>query len=216
MFKLVVKRLVLTSYSPVGNVFPLSSVLIEPMHLRHDRSRPGDVYDVGNGMHRKDTVMDIVITSAMKQSCLLQSTKGSDYAIHKSESVKFRADVRFTGPIQSYSSCRLIQLALNQMGLRGGHFAAVLKEFATILMMTRPGGCALLQGPFALSINSALLIKILNTWGSRLTWTAQREHVAQIVGSMDVFYASALSPVVLGQGARWDGGVGSSATWVGV
>ena len=64
--------------------------------------------------------------------------------------------------------------------------------------MTRPGGCALLQGPFALSINGALL-KILNTWGSRLTWTAQREHAAQIVGSMDVFYASALS-YVMGQG----------------
>jgi hypothetical protein len=50
------------------------------------------------------------------------------------------------------------------MGLRGGHFAAIVKEFATILV-TRPGGCALLQGPFALSINGALL-KILNTWGS--------------------------------------------------
>jgi hypothetical protein len=84
-----------------------------------------------------------------------------------------------------------------------------LKEFATILV-TRPVGCALLKGPFALSINDALL-KILNTWGFRLTWIAQREHAVQIVGSMDVFYASALSPSVLGQGAGWDGGVGSSA-----
>jgi hypothetical protein len=121
-------------------------------------------------MHRKDTVMAIVITSAIKQSCLLQSTKGSDYAIRKAEFVKFRADARSTGPIQSSSTRRLVPLALNHMGLRGGHFATVLKEFATI-MVTRPGGCALLQGPFALSINGALL-KILNTWGSRLTWTA--------------------------------------------
>ena len=75
-------------------------------------------------------------------------------------------------------------------------------------------GCALLQGTFALSIDGAFL-KILNTWGSRLTWTAQRKHVAEIVGSMDTFYASTLSLVVLGQGAGWDGGGGSSVAWVG-
>ena len=170
VFKLVVKRLVFTSSSPGGNAFPSASVLIEPMHLRYDMSRPGDVYAVGNGMHRKGIVMDIVITSALKQSCLLQSIKGSDYAIRKADSVKFRADDRSTGPIQSSSTRRLVPLALKHLGLRGGHFAEVLKEFATILV-TRPGGCALLQSPFALSINGALL-KILNTWGSHLTWTA--------------------------------------------
>jgi hypothetical protein len=87
--------------------------------------------------------MDIVITSALKQSCLLQATKGSDYAIRRAESVKFRADARSTGPIQSSSTRRLVLLALNHLGLRGGHFTAVLKEFATILV-TRPGGYALL------------------------------------------------------------------------
>ena len=163
-------------------------------------------------MHRKDTVMDIVITSALKQSCLLQSMKGSDYAIRKVETVKFKADARSSGPIQSSSTRRLVPLALNHLGLRGGHFQAVLKEFATILV-TRPGGCALLQVPFALSINGALL-KILNTWGSRLTWTAQREHAAQIVSSMGVFYANAIAPV-LGQGAGWGGGAGPSASWEG-
>ncbi len=65
----------------------------------------------------------------------------------------------------------------------------MLKEFATILV-TRSGGCSLLQGPFALYINGALH-KILDTWGSRLAWTAQREHAAQIVGAMDAFYAGA-------------------------
>ncbi len=114
--------------------------------------------------------MDIVITFALKQSCLLESTKGSDYAIRKVESVKFRADSRSSGPMQSSSTRRLIPLALNHMGLRGGHYAAIPKEFATVLV-TWPGGSALLQGPFALSMNGALL-KILNTWGSRLTWTA--------------------------------------------
>jgi hypothetical protein len=157
--------------------------------------------------------MDVVITSALKQSCLLQATKGFDYAIRKVESAKFMANARSTGPIQSSSTRRLVTLALNHLGLRGSHFNAVLKEFATILV-TRPGGCALLQGPFALSISGAFL-KILKTWGSRLTWTAQREHAAQTVASMDTFYASTLPPVVLGQGAGWDGGVGSSASWVG-
>ena len=94
-------------------------------------------------MQRKDTLIDIVITSTLKQSCLLQSIKGSGYAIRKAESVKFRADARFTGPIQSSSIRRLVPLALDHVGLRGGHFAAVRKEFATILV-TRPGGCALL------------------------------------------------------------------------
>ena len=69
----------------------------------------------------------------------------------------------------------------------------------------------MLHGPFALSINGALL-KILDTWGSRLTWTAQREHAAHIVASLDSFYSSTPSPAVLGQGAGWDGGAGSSAS----
>jgi hypothetical protein len=156
--------------------------------------------------------MDIVITSVLKHSCLSQSTKGSDYAIRKAESVKSKADSRSSGHIQSSSTRRLVPLALNHMGLRGGHSAAILKEFATVLV-TRPGECALLQGSFALSINGALL-KILNTWGSRLTWTAQGEHAAQIVGSMDAFYSSSVVFTVMGQVAEGHaiGGVGSSAS----
>ncbi len=93
------KHLVLTSSSPGGSVFPSAFVLIEPWHLRQDKSRPGDVYDVGNGMHRRDTVMDIVITSALKQSCFLQVTKDSDNVIRAAESIKFIADSRSTSPI---------------------------------------------------------------------------------------------------------------------
>jgi len=167
VFKLAVNHLVLTSLSPGGCVFPSASVLIEPRHLHQDKSRQGDVYAMGNGMHVKDTLVDIVITSALKQSCLLQSIKGSDYVIRATESVKFIAHSRSTCPIQSSSTRRLVPLALNHLDLRGGHLSTVLKEFATILV-TRPGGSALLQGPFTLSLNSALL-KILNTWGSRLT-----------------------------------------------
>ncbi len=94
------KRLVPTSPSPGGSIFPSASILIEPTHLRQDMSRTGDVYAVGNRMHMKDTMMGIVITpSALKQQCLLYSTKRSDYAIRKAESIKFRADSRFTDPI---------------------------------------------------------------------------------------------------------------------
>ena len=133
-------------------------------------------YAIGNGMHKKDSVMDIIITPAIKQSCLTHASKGSDYVIRDAESVKFRKDARSSCPVQSSSTRRPIPLALNHLGLRGGHFQAMLKEFAMILV-TMLGGCSLLQGPFALSINGALH-KTLNTWGSHLTWTAQRGHAA--------------------------------------
>ena len=145
------KRLVLTSSSSGGNVFPATSVLIDPKHLRHDRSRPGDVYAIGNGMHRKNSVMDILITSALKHSCILNATKDSDHVIRAFESVNFRADARSSCPKRSSSTRCLIPLALNHLGLRGGYFSAILKEYATILV-TRPSGCSLLQGPFALSL----------------------------------------------------------------
>jgi hypothetical protein len=84
---------------------------------------------------------------------------------------------------------RFDPLALNHFGLRGPHFQAVLKEFATILV-TRPEGCVLLQGPFTLTHNGALH-KILRTRGSCLTWTSQREHANQLVRGMHAFYDSA-------------------------
>ena len=118
-------------------------------------------------MHRKDSVMDIIVTSVLKQSCLSNASKGSDHVLRDAEYVKFRKGARSAGPIHFSATRRLIPLALNHMGLRGGHFQATMKEFATILV-TRLGGCSLLQGPFALSMNGALH-KILNTLGSCLT-----------------------------------------------
>jgi hypothetical protein len=160
VFKLAVKRLLLTPSSAGGNVFPAASFLAEPMHLRQDMSRPGDVYAIGNGMHKKDTMMDTVITFALKLSCLLNATQVSDHVIRANESIMFRADARSSDTIQSSVTRRLIPLALNHMGLRGGHFSAIMKEYATILVK-RPGGCSLLRGTFALSLNGALH-KILN------------------------------------------------------
>ena len=119
--------------------------------------------------------MDIINTSAIKQSCQSHAFKSSDYVIRDAESVKFRKDACSSSPAHSSSTRRLFPLALNCLGLRGGYFHAMLEDFATILV-TMLVGCSLLQGPFALFINGALH-KILSTWGSRLTWVAQREHV---------------------------------------
>jgi hypothetical protein len=87
--KFAMKRLVLTSNEPAGRAFPKESVLIEPPHLRMDKSRPGDIYALRIGLHRKDSVMDIVITSSMQRSCLLHSSKSSDFAIRKAKNEKF-------------------------------------------------------------------------------------------------------------------------------
>ncbi len=91
---------------------------------------------------------------------------------------------------------------MNHFGLRGPHFQAVLKEFATIAV-TKPEGCSLLQGPFALT-HSGALHKIMRVWGSLLTWTAQGEHASQIVRGMQVFYDS--SAFISNWGRLDDGG----------
>jgi hypothetical protein len=69
-------------------------------------------------MHRKHVVMDVIITSVLKQSCLSNASKGSDFVIRVAEAIKFRKGARFTGPIQSLATHRLIPLAHNHMGLR--------------------------------------------------------------------------------------------------
>ncbi len=67
--KLAIKRLVLVNPIPAGCVFPRDYVIIEPTHLRQERSRPGDIYAMGTGMHMKDSVMDVVVTFALQRSC---------------------------------------------------------------------------------------------------------------------------------------------------
>ena len=133
--------------------------------------------------------MDIVITSTMQISGLLQSSKSSDFATRKAENEKFRKDARSAGATQNSATKRFIPLAMNHFGLRGGHFNVALKEFASLLVL-RPNGCLLMKGPFALSMNGALR-KILETWGTRLTWTVQRQHATQIISDMEAFFSSA-------------------------
>ena len=172
--KRALKDLVLSNPNPGGATFPASNVLIEPAHLRRDKSRPGDILALGRDVHRLDTTMDLVVASGLKKSCLSSSCKSSDFVLKAAEKIKFRKDLNSIKPIASSSMMRLVPLALNHFRLRGSHFQAVLKEFATIVA-TRPEGCSLLQGPFALN-HSGALHKIMRTWRSLLTWTTPREY----------------------------------------
>ena len=75
------------------------------------------------------------------------------------------------------------------LGPEGLRFQAVLKEFATILV-TKPEGCSLIHGPFALTQSGALHKIMMRTWRARLTWTAHREHANQFVRGMQSLYDS--------------------------
>ena len=72
---------------------------------------------------------------------------------------------------------------MNLSGRRGPHFDAMLGEFASLLIR-RSYGCCLLQGPFLFPLTVALA-KVLLCWGSRLMWTALREHVAHVIRTVE-------------------------------
>ena len=142
--------MVLSNPNPGGIAFPSSSVLTEPLHLRMNKSRPRDIMDRGRDVHRMDSTIDIVIASGMTKSCLSSSSKSSDFVLKAVKSTKFANGMRSCNPISSSSTMRFIPLALNHLRLKGPHFQAMLKEFATI-MVTKPEGCSLSRGPFALT-----------------------------------------------------------------
>ena len=102
-------------------------------------------------MHRKDSTIYLVVTSRIHKSCLLQSTKISDYAIKKAENEKFRKDTKSSGPVPFSSTMRFIPVAINHVGLRGNYFNAALRKFAHYLVM-RPSDCSLMTGSFTLSL----------------------------------------------------------------
>ena len=104
---------------------------------------------LGRDVHKLDTAMYIVIASGLSKSCLSSScNNSSDFVLKAAERAKFGKDKKSVNPISSSSTMRFVPLALSHLGLRGPHFQAVLKEFATILV-TKPKGCVLLQArPF--------------------------------------------------------------------
>jgi len=202
--KKTMRDLVLSNANPGGAAFPASNILIEPPHLRSDRSRPGDILALGRDVHKMDTSMDLVIASGLTKSCLSSSSRSSDFVLKGAERVKFGKVRRSTNRIASSSTMRFVLLALNHMGLRGPHFQAMLKEFASILV-TKPEGCSLSRGPFALT-HSGALKEILCTWGARITWTTQREHVGQILRGLQAFHDGvAFSRGWAGLGGNGDG-----------
>jgi len=221
--KLAIKRLALSNPDPGGIAIPSNQLILEARHLRSDASRPGDLYALAGELHAKDAAMDVVLCSSLSQSCLLHTSTSSDYALKTAENNKFRKDLRNNEPLQHSTTQRFIPLALNQCGRRGPHFDAILLEHAS-LMIRRPSGCRLLQGPFAVPPTVALA-KILSAWGTRLTWTAQREYAAQIVRAVETHKAASdflsCSTIlrVTGQGGGAGRGLlgpGSNSGWDGL
>jgi hypothetical protein len=112
--KRTLKELVLSNPNPGGVAFPASSVLIDPPHLRGDRSRPGDIVALGRDVHRLDTAMDIVIAFGLTKSCLFSSSKSSEIVLKAAEKAKFGKDIKLVNPISSSSTMRFVSLALNK------------------------------------------------------------------------------------------------------
>ena len=134
---------------------------------------------LGRDVRMLDTAMGMIIASGLTKSCLSSSRKSSDLVPKAAEKAKFRKDRNSAHPISVSSTMRFVPLALNHFRMWGPHFHAILKEFATIVV-TRQEGCPLLQGPFAIT-HTCDLHTILRSWGSYLTWTAQREHASKLV-----------------------------------
>ena len=138
---------------------------------------------MAGGLHAKDAAMDVVLVSTLSKSCLFKSSSSSDYALRQAKNNKFNNDLRNNEPLQFSATKRFIPLAMNQFGRRGPHFEVALREHAS-LMIKRPSGCRLLQGPLAVPPTVALA-KVLSTWGTRLTWATQREYAAQIIKAVE-------------------------------
>jgi len=87
---------------------PSNLLLIEQRHTRSDDSRPGELYVIAGEQHAKDATMNLIITSSLSKSTLLQSTKSSDFALRFVENTKFNTDLRSVDPLQSSATQRFI------------------------------------------------------------------------------------------------------------
>jgi hypothetical protein len=127
--------------------------------------------------------MDLMISSSLSNSTLLHSSKTSDYVLRQGENTKFSKDLRNAEPLQlSVTQC-FIPLVMNKCDRRGAHFQATLLEFASLLIK-RSSECRLLQRSFT-DPPAVALSKILNSWGSRLTWAVQKERSAQVIRGVE-------------------------------
>ena len=131
---------------------PTSNILIEPSHLRRDKSRPGDIMALGRDVHMLDTAIDLVIAAGLTKSCLSSSCKSSDFVLKAAEKAKFRMDMNSAHPISASSTMNFVPLALNHFGMRDPNYRAILKEFATIVV-TRLEGCIMLSSSRSFRLN---------------------------------------------------------------
>ena len=180
--KLALMRLCLCHHDPGGVLCPTSSISCEPRHLRHDGSKPGDLYRTVPGAV-KDIAMDVTTSSCSCPSHVVSASSSTDKHIRAAENLKFDNDLKSCYPLLTSSSIRLVPLAANQFGRRGPHFQALLAEYASELVL-RPSGCSLLSGPSRQSPREAVQ-SILRCWGARLTLVYEREHAAQILRAID-------------------------------
>jgi len=132
--KLAVKRLVLCNPVLGGTAIPPNRLILEAKHLRSDSSHPGDMYAIADGLHAKDAVMGVVLTSTVSKSCLLQSSTSSGYALRQADGNKFRKDLRNREPLQLSATHQIIPRAMKQCGRRGPHFDAIIREMASLLI----------------------------------------------------------------------------------
>jgi hypothetical protein len=95
-----------------------------------------------------------------------------------------RIDCHGAEPQQPFATqSKAYPLVIDHFGKRGPHFEAILWEFASILIKSS-SGCRLMQGRFAISPTVALA-KIISCSSTRLAWTSNREHVAQIIRAIE-------------------------------
>ena len=187
VLKLALKNLCLCHHDPGGVLCHSNSVDCEPRHLRHDGSKPGDLYrTVPGGI--KDVAMDVTTSSCTCPTNVVCASVNTDKHLRAAENVKFDKDLKSSYPLQASSSMRLVPLAVNQFGRRAGpHFQAFLSECAAELVL-RPSGCRLLSGPFRQSSDEARR-SIMCRWGAKLTCVLEREHAAHILRAVDLFRA---------------------------
>ena len=125
--KRAIKDLALSNPDPGGAAFPASSILIEPPHLRSDKSHPGDTMVLGRDVHVMDTAMDMVIASGLTKSCLSSSCKSPESVLKGAERAKFGKDKRSVSLISSSSTTRFVSLAQKPSRNEGSSFPSGAK-----------------------------------------------------------------------------------------
>jgi hypothetical protein len=88
--------LALSGLDPGGDTILSNPLLIEPRHLRSDNTRPGDLSVMAGGRYAKGEVIDLMISSSLLNSIVLQSSKSFDFALRKAENTKNTSAMRNT------------------------------------------------------------------------------------------------------------------------